>query len=493
MTASKIVLYLCLSFILGIFLASFLKIPLVLLGGMAIFGLILAAVFWGQKTAAVFGFCILFLVAGAWRYQQVKYNSNYSDLRKYSGQQVELIGVVSAEPDVKDKISNLELAIQSVGRKKAVGKILISVAKFPEFRYGDKLKITGAISEPENFTDFNYKEYLARQGIYFVMKWPKVDLVAHHQASALMEGLFAFKKKFKTACQKYISPPQEGLLEALLFGDESNVPPELKDKFNITGTRHIAAVSGMNITIIASIIFSFMVGLGLGRKQTFYASIILLILYILMIGAPASAVRAGVMGIILMTAQYCGRLATASRAVVFAALIMLIINPLIFRMDLGFQLSFLAIMGMIFFQPAFHGWLAKIPKLGILDLRSTLSATLSAQMLTMPLILYSFGRLSLLAPLPNALIVPFLAPITILIFIFGIFALFFAPLAYFLSFFSWLALSYVIFVIDIFSRISFASLSLSGFSWIWLVIFYPVLIFWAFWLQRRQKMKFLEY
>ena len=104
----------------------------------------------------------------------------------------------------------------------------------------------------------------------------------------------------------------------------------------------------MNITIISSLILSFVLGLGFWRNQAFYFSAFIIFIYILMIGAPASAVRAGVMASILIAAQGFGRISSGARAVVFAAVLMLFFNPLLLRFDVGFQLSFLAILAFIF-------------------------------------------------------------------------------------------------------------------------------------------------
>jgi len=192
--------------------------------------------------------------------------------------------------------------------------------------------------------------------------------------------------------------------------------------------------------------------LGLWRKQAFYLSIFLIALYVLMIGTPASAVRAGIMGGILLTSQYLGRLSSAVRAVVFAATIMLFFNPLLLKLDVGFQLSFLAVLGIIYLQPRFLEWFKRIPDPKNLPLKTTLATTLSAQIFALPVLIYNFGYVPLVSPLANILIVPFLAPVTILIFVFGITSMIFWPLGYVLSWPTWLFLTYLTSIIDVFSK-----------------------------------------
>ena len=231
-----------------------------------------------------------------------------------------------------------------------------------------------------------------------------------------MKNLISFRQKLEESLEKILSLPQSAILEALLFGKEENISKQWKEKLNLTGTRHIAAVSGMNITIISNLILGFLLWLGLWRNQAFYLSIILIIFYILMIGAPASAIRAGIMAILFLTAQHFGRLSSASRAIVFVATLMLWQNPLILRWDIGFQLSFLATMGIIYLQEILSEKLKKIPD--FLQLRSNLSATLAAQIFVFPILIYNFGQISIISPLTNIFILPLIPVITILGFIF---------------------------------------------------------------------------
>ena len=499
MTASKILLYLCLAFIVGIFIGSVFALSLYVLEAVLILGIFLISVFWpfgglrvneNRKKTAIIGFSILFLVLGIWRCQSIEIQISKSKLWAYNDRKetITLTGIVAEEPDIRDKSLKLIIKPDNIN-----GRILITASRYPEYQYGDKLKITGKLETPAVFEGFNYKDYLKKDGIYSTINWPKIEPLGANSGNPIMKTLLSFKNKFKETSRSFISPPQEGFLEALIFGDESLVSSDWKTKLNLTGTRHITAVSGMNITILAFIILSFALSLGLWRQQAFFVSIFLLLLYILMIGAPASAVRAGIMAFILMTAQYFGRLSTASRAIVFAACLMLWFNPLLLRLDVGFQLSFLAILGMAYLQPIFSSWLGKIPDFKIFPIKTTLSATLSAQFFTLPILMYNFGYIPVLSPIANILIVPLLAPITILILIFGIFGMIFYLPGLVFSWPVWFSLTYIITVVDWFSKIPLTSLAIKNIHFIWLIILYLILSSFAFWLNRRAKLKFLRY
>ena len=224
---------------------------------------------------AVIGFCILFLVLGIWRHQEaqsriVDSGPSLNGLND-SNREVVLTGVISSESAIGEK--TLKLRVKTV---------LITVGRFPEYKYGDKLEITGLLKTPsEDIDGFNYRNYLQKEGIYSVMDFPKIELLGRGFGNPVMDVLFSFKNKFKEIAGNFISPPEVGILEALVFGDEGKISQEWKDKLNITGTRHIAAVSGMNITIIASLILSFVLSLGLWRRQAFYLTIFLYLVHVI--------------------------------------------------------------------------------------------------------------------------------------------------------------------------------------------------------------------
>jgi len=467
--------------------------------GFLILGILLISVFWQYKKFVVIGFCILFLVLGIWHHQTVELGIRNNKLRIFNNfeETLTLLGVIIEEPDIREKSQKLTIKVGEILTTNSSlpnnGKVLVTTNRYPEYQYGDKLKITGKLETPPIFEGFNYQDYLKKEGIYSVMNFPEIELIGQGFGNPIYKILFSFKNKFKEAIGKFISPPQLGILEALVFGDEEKISKEWKDRLNFTGTRHITAVSGMNITIIAFLILNFLLLLGFWRQQAFYLSIFLLILYILMIGAPASALRAGIMGGLLLLAQYLGRMSQATRAVVFASTFMLALNPLLLRLDIGFQLSFLAILGIIYLQPIFSNYFKKIPNPKFFPLRTTLSTTIAAQIFTLPILVYNFGYIPLVSPLTNILIVPFLAPITILIFIFGILGMIFWPLGWVFSWPTWLSLTYITKIVDLFSQIPWASLKLENIHWIFLIISYLILGYFTWRLKEKRKLRFLQY
>ena len=493
MTASRIVLYFCLSFIGGIFLNSIINISQVFQLGFIILGILLISPFWSHKKFVVIGFCILFLVLGIWRHQVAESEIINNELRKYNDveQTFSFFGKIIKEPDVRDTNTKLTIGIEGIK-----GKVLVTTNKYPEYQYGDIVKITGELETPIVFEDFNYRDYLAKDGIYSVSYWPKIELVEKNQGLhyqnfgvGVYTKILDFKNKLRESIYQNLSPPQSSILGAMILGDKSRMSEDLKERLNIAGVRHITAVSGLHVAILTTVLMTLLLGLGFWRKQAFYFSIILITLFIIMTGLQPSAIRAGIMGGLFLLAQYLGRLNVSSRAIVFAAAIMLVVNPLLLRLDVGFQLSFLAILGIIYLMPNFQNWLKFIPSSMI---KNILAMTFSAYIFTLPLLIYNFGYISLVAPITNLLIIPLLYLIMILGFIFALFGIIFQPLGWILSLPAWILLSYVIVIINYFSQ-SWAVKTFENVHWIWLIISYLILglITWRF--KKRRELRFLKY
>jgi competence protein ComEC len=485
MTPSQIFFYFCLSFIGGIFISSFLFIPHLVWLTFAVLGVLLISTFWFYKKLIVIGFCILFAVLGIWRYQIVENKELKSAIRKYNDteQTISLIGVIVEEPDIREKSIRLIVKTNS-------DKILVTTRRNADYRYGDKIKIVGKLKTPPVFEDFNYQNYLKKDGIYSQMIWPEIEVLEQNQGNFVYAKILEFKKKLRQSLHQNLSPPQSSILGAMLLGDKRQLSDDLKNKLNITGVRHITAISGLHVTILSAILMTLLLGFGLGRQLAFWFSIILILFFVIMIGFQPSAVRAGIMGSLFLLAQYWGRQSSSERAIVFAASIMLFNNPLILRLDIGFQLSFLAMLGIIYLLPTFQDWLKFIPKEQI---KSVLAMTFSAYVLTLPLVIYNFGYVSLIAPLTNLFIIPLLYPIMFFGFLFVLAGMIFQPLGWIFSWPVWLMLTYLITIVNLFSIIPFAYLPIERIHWVFLPLSYSILAFIIYKLHKRQQLKFLQY
>lgn len=490
MSKSKIFLFFCLAFIVGVFIQSLLSFPRQFWLGILILGIMLAAIWWGrQLKIVVAGFCLVLLVGGAWRYSLISTADNLVKQFNDKGK-ISLTGIVAEEPDVRsdnvkyairvESIKSFDYGFVSGQEVKADGKILIVAKKYPLYQYGDKIELTGKLVTPQSSEDFDYQKYLAKDDIFSLVYFPDIKILASDQGNWLMGKLLFIKNKFKDAIGQILIEPQGAFLAGLLLGEKRGLPAELTAAFSRTGTTHIIALSGYNITIIAVALMGLFNFFMVRRQVSFGLSVGVIILFVLMTGAAASVVRAAVMGILVLLAQQVGRLYQIRNALVLAGVIMVYLNPRVLVWDLGFQLSFAATLGLVYVSPILQSWFIgeKEREEGnkkILSLKEILIATLSAQIAVLPLLVINFGQLSLIAPLVNILVLPVI-PLTMLAgFISVLAGLLFLPLGQILGWLAWLFLTYEIKIIELLAKIPLAAVN---FKWSWLGggIYYVILL-----------------
>ncbi|MCX6813948.1 MAG: ComEC/Rec2 family competence protein [Candidatus Azambacteria bacterium] len=459
MAKSKIFLLLLISFVGGVFLCSVIKIPPGYPGGILIFAflVLISAVFKKDspdfKNKIIFGICILIFAFGVWRSFEVFSYRGQPAIKNFdASEKIIFSGKIIEEPDRRSNFS------QYVLESEVLGRVLIKTNLYPEYFYGDILKLNGKAETPENFSEFDYQNYLAKDNIFLVSKYPEITIVERPANKDFYGHLLSIKKSFIDTINKIIFEPQASFLAALLVGAKRTLPPDLVDAFNRTGTSHIVAISGYNISIVSVMLLNFLGYLLLPRRLIFWFVGIGLILFTLIAGAGASVVRAAIMGGLLILARREGRSYQITNAIIFAGAVMLFFNPYLLRYDAGFQLSFLATLGLVYLAPHFNKWFSRLPN--FLSFRANLAATLSAQIMTLPVILFGFGRFSLIAILANVLVLP-VVPLTMFFgFLAGLLGFVSLKIAAIFIFPAWLLLSYQIWVVKILSLLPFASISL---------------------------------
>ncbi len=265
------------------------------------------------------------------------------------------------------------------------------------------------IERPENFSpDFDYQMFLAKSGIgYVCLKGDAGEQHTMDWPGKLRGWLYIPKHVMERALSEVLPEPEAGLSKGLLLGGDAYLPEALKDSFTRVGLSHMIAVSGYNMTLIAEMFLVVGLALGLWRKQAIWTALVGIVFFIFMIGMPASAARAGAMAGIVFMAFQSGRLVHPVRTLLFAAGVMLFFNPLLLRYDMGFQLSFLATLGILVLMP-YCEYVA--PKHRFLKKGfEILCMTLAVELFVLPLILFSFHTFSPLIIMGNFLIllVPF--------------------------------------------------------------------------------------
>ncbi len=439
-TLSKTVFLFCLAFIAGIFFA-----PISILLGLFVVGSFY--LFFRNFLLSVFA--VLFFVIGAFYFQFTIYSIP-------EVVETPVQGKVSEEPFIRGNLKRLTF-------KHEKGTAFLYVGRYEDYKYGDILEVDGNFRKPSS----EYKSYFKKDGVYHTSFYPQIEKIGE-DSLLWRKATISLRDKMKSNLRRSVPSPQVSLLEAMVLGDRSSFTPDIRDRLSISGTYHITAISGMHIVIISAILFYIFSFLGISRRWSALFSLLGIIFFIFFVGAPVSAIRAGIMAGLLLLSYAFYRRARSFRTICFAATAMLALNPLLLSYDLGFQLSFLAVLGIIYFQPKIKEIIEE--KNAFLKEKETLcnllSVTLAAQMFVFPLILYNFGHIPVFSVFANILIVPLLP----FIMIFGIFTAITGLLVF--SFPVYLLLSFVLFVISLISSLPFAALTFHGIS-----VYFPFLLY----------------
>jgi competence protein ComEC len=497
-TKSRIFLYLCLFFVLGVFVESSVIIPFVVLGIFFISGLILAAIFWtGEKKAVVIGFCLIIFAFGGYRFLQKDQAGNLS---QFNGQgRLTFIGEIDDPPDRRAAGQKLKISAREVivggKRMNVFGLALVTAKLYPEYEYGDLLEITGQLKEPENFSstggsagEFDYKSYLAKSDIYSLASYPEIKVLAKGRGSKIKSVLFWLKERFETSIEKLLPEPQAAFLAGLTLGEKRQIPESLSEAFKKTGTTHIVALSGYNISLITFFVLAILGWLLIKRNLRFWLAVLAIVFFTILTGASASVVRAAIMGVLLILARQEGRLYNIRNALVFAGAAMIYLNPKILRFDIGFQLSFLATAGLVWLAPVFEKWFGRLPK--IFGLKEILIATLSAQMAVLPLLVVYFGQLSIISPIVNLIILLFIPSTMLAGFLAGGIGIIWLGAAKIFGWLAWLFLTFELAIIKFFASLPLASVKMNW-GWPLAIIYYLIMIGLLYLFYDKQKKEIL--
>ena len=257
----------------------------------------------------------------------------------------------------------------------------------------------------------------------------------------LLVVLGQWREKWVETLQRSLPEPMASLSAGILLGVKGQMPKQFYDALVNTGTLHIVAASGYNVSIVATIAMR-VIGGFVSRNVAIVMGIVAIIVYVFLAGGSASVLRAGIMGSLTLVSFYFGRPAEAKRLLFVTAGIMLLIDPILI-FDIGFQLSFVATAGLLYLEPLIENkFQFTIYNLQTF-LKSYLYPTLAASIATLPVILWHFGRVSLISPLVNMLVlptVPLIMGITALILVGG----------QFMAWLSYPLLAYVVYMIKLF-------------------------------------------
>jgi competence protein ComEC len=441
--SQKAIAVLLAGFLGGVLLRSFMNFGWQFAGFFVFLGVVMLLISLMTESRKLISLIAIFLIAmalGMGRYEAKDYK-NTAVLEQKIGQKITLEGVVIDEPDEREYYRRLVIYSND-------NKILIYSWLYPEFQYGDKIKISGLLKKPSDLnSSFSWIDYLAKDDIYFEMIYPGIEFVSSGQGSWLKEKLFILKENFLNSLTKVIPEPHSAFMGGLTIGAKQSIPKNLMEDFRQTGIIHIVVLSGYNITLVADTmmkIFGFMpkiLGIGFGALG--------IILFTIMTGASAATVRASIMALLVVLARATGRIYEIAWALFITAFFMILHNPKILRFDAGFQLSFLATLSLIILAPKLESKFQFLPKK--FKIREITVATVSAQIFVLPVLLYKTGMFPIFS-LPVNLLILIFVPITMF---FGFLTGGLGMFSYYLSVpFGWLSyilLQYELWIVKLFS------------------------------------------
>jgi competence protein ComEC len=472
-------LYVSCAWVAGIFLGSKISPPLFALAFGLIPFVLIPFLPGNRKTLIVAGLCLLALFGGGLRFPSSLPPVDEHSLCFYNDKgTLEIQGMVSEEPDIRDRYCMLTFSASEIlvnGEKEEVsGTALVRLPRYPTHQYGDVLKITGNLETPPQFEDFDYKSYLARQGIYSIVYYPKVEVLGQGEGIKPLQWIYSLRERLSASLARALPEPQGSLAQGILLGLRGNIPDSLYEAFSRTGTAHLLAISGLHISIIIAMLLSFGI-MVFGRRRSIYIwlTLALMWLYALLAGMHPPIIRAAIMGSLFLIAEYLGRQRSAIIALAFAAAVMVGVQPYVLW-GVSFQLSFLAMAGLVLLYPYFQTWgrqgVARLFKnRGKIVPTATIitdgfAVTLAAILAVGPLVAYNFGTFSLVA-LPATFFslpaLPFIIVTAALVAFAGLLASLAAQIVGWLS---WLFLSYLIFVVQGFDALPFSSFHVSTIS-----------------------------
>ncbi len=478
------------AWVAGIYLGTRFELPLVLLlAGLAPLPLLLFSQKY-RKWIIISSLSLLALfTAACYAYQSLNI-VDAGDLHFYNDRgTVDIRGVIARDPEISDRSTRLHFSAAEIHTedewRPVEGNALLFVPRYSTYKYGDQLHVTGVLETPPPLDDFDYRGYLAHQGIYSTMLYPQIEIKARGAASKPLAWIYELRAHLAQKLAEVLPEPQASLAQGILLGIRENIPQSVREDFTRTGTAHLLAISGLHLGIVAGIMLS--LGLWLfGRRHYLYVWLALAViwLYALLTGMHPPVVRGAIMASLFLAAELLGRQRSAITALTFAAAIMVGISPYILG-DAAFHLSFLAMAGLVFLFPAFRSVGKAVIRKSIGEegiavtaaafIFDSLSVTMAAVIAVWPAVAYYFGIISFAGPLATFLLLPALPVVILVGAMSGMIGLAFLPAGQVIGWLAWLFLSYVLYVVSWLASSPLAFIEVGKVAPAWLWLYYTVL------------------
>ncbi len=405
----------------GVWAAAEFRIPAwqgALLLGVAVAGWMMARLVQAQAESRWLLVVMGMIGFGIARYATDILTDEVQMLARYHSQRVHLQGAIVAEPDVRP--DRVQLSVRPEWIRLDSGSIItqtrgLILVRVPTttLKYGDTVEVAGALGSPPRMATFDFRLYLTRRDIVAWIAQPEsVRATGGWHGNPLLAALLHVRDRVRQAvCNA--CPPSSAVLTGILIGDENFIPADVAEDFRRTGTSHIVAISGFNVSMVIALVVA-LLSRVLNRRRVALVALPAVAVYVVFVGASASVVRAGVMAGIALIGMALYRQGFTLNTLCAAAALILAVEPQML-FDIGFQLSFTATLGLVLFadrfsEPSRQFWERRIaqPRLrkAVNLFADGALVTLAAQVTTLPLLMAYFGQVPLLSLIVNTLILP---------------------------------------------------------------------------------------
>lgn len=424
----------CLSFSIGVAIGRYLleghvsfQAAFLALGIFLLVGAVVAALLGQRSPFITFLALVGMTFAGALRYLMATgVTGDPRHIVHYAEQEgpVVLQGVAISWPDQRPgralvtlRVGQLVLPHQTASVR---GKALLSLRtdRCP-IRYGDSLHVEGFLRLPRdqrNPGEFDYREYLRARGVYAVISCRSMECVHYveggHGSWLLGKVVYPLRRRITCTIDRSLRGEQAAFLKGLLVGERGEIPAELRQAFATTGVVHVLAVSGLHVGFVLLIAGSLWSVLRMPSGVRFAFTCVVLVLFVLLTEARPPVVRASIMAAVLLGSTALRRRSNVYNSLGVAGLVVLLINPLeLFQA--GCQLSFAAVASIVSLYRGVQNsitrvWMRAVERDSFLgtSVLPLLCVSLAAQLGTLPLTAYYFGRVPIISLVANLLVVP---------------------------------------------------------------------------------------
>ncbi|MFH0947976.1 MAG: DNA internalization-related competence protein ComEC/Rec2 [Elusimicrobiota bacterium] len=403
--------------------------------------------------------------------------------RQSTGNTAVITGKIISEPEESANRTSFILKTTKINGNNTTGNVLVNYyANENGFSYGDIVEITGKFfipKPPSTPGTFDYKKYLSRKRIYSLLSVFRKDSIRiiDRKPFFIWQVSLKLRQHILDAYEKNLLPQQAAVLSGITIGEKSGLTPYIQKIFIDAGVMHVLVASGSNVAFVSIIFFwIFRSILRLKKKISFCLLIPIVLLYAMIAGANPPVLRATIMTLIVIFALLLSRNADIYQGICLAALIILIHNPLTL-FEAGFQMSFAATIGIIYFFPKFQSALKiyKLPKF-FNWLLSVFLVSFSAQIAIAPILAYYFNKVSIIALVSNLVILPMIGVSLGAGFVLYLASLIGTQLLFIVSKLTGGVVSLITYLVDVFANVPHSTIRVPTPSIYFILLFYIIIV-----------------